>query len=88
MAQMRTSVGMQKQILELQAQGLSVRRIAKALKKSRKTVCKIIEQSAVVLAKPEPDWTKSVDWKKVRDEVGRGVSLSILKEEYTSSERF
>lgn len=86
MAQMRTSVVMQKQILELQSQGMSVRSISKALRKSRKTIRKIIERSSSPMPTTNPEWTAAVDWKKVREEVGRGVSLTVLRQEYVGPE--
>lgn len=86
MAQMRTSVVMQKQVLELHAKGMSIRGISKVLRKSRKTIRKIVEQAAMPVVQPSPDWVVAVDWQKVREEVGRGVSLSVLRQEYVGPE--
>jgi transposase len=79
----KVSTEMQKQVVELQAQGKTIRKIAKSLKLSRNTVRRILRESK----KPEeikriPLWAKSIDWEKVKKEEGRGVTLKVLKDEH------
>ena len=83
MAITRETVPMQNQILELHEQGKSARAIAKIVGKNRRTVARIIERGKVVAPNVEiPDWTKSVDWEKIRLEISRGVQMNILAREY------
>lgn len=85
MAQVRMSIPMQKQILELHSQGRKIRAIARILKKDRRTIARVIEKGKVEY--PEgfvPDWAKSINWDYVRTEVGKGVTLKILAREEAS----
>ena len=83
MAITRETVAMQKQILELHRQGRSERAIAKIVGKNRRTVARIIKRGDAILPNVEtPEWTKSVDWEKVRLEASRGVQMNILASEY------
>ncbi len=83
MAITRETVPMQNQILELNGQGKSVRAIAKIVGRNRRTVARIIERGKVVAPNVEtPEWTKSIDWEKVRLEVSRGVQVNILAREH------
>ncbi|MBX2986743.1 MAG: IS21 family transposase [Bdellovibrionaceae bacterium] len=81
----KVSVAMQKQILELHAQGMTARKIAKVLKVGRNTIRKIINRNSV--SEPGasmPSWAKTIDWEKVRLEVARGVPVNILAREHAS----
>jgi transposase len=85
MAKERTSVRMQEQIKTLSAQGVSIRKIAKALSMSRKTVRKLLGMShpsqgssTEVITAP---WIASVNWKHVREEVGRGCTIKQIHRE-------
>ena len=73
----KVSVAMQKQILELHAQGMTARKIAKVLKVGRNTIRKVINRNTI--SEPGasvPSWAKSVDWEKIRLEVaGRVLTL-------------
>ncbi len=83
MTVIKVSVAMQKQIFELNLQGYSSRKIAKTLDISRNTVRKILERGAVVSpGSQEPEWSKNIDWEKVRLEVSRGVQMNILAREH------
>ena len=83
MATIRVTTAMQMQILELARQGRSVRAIAKIVQKHRKTVSDIIKRGTAM--KPgaiESDWSKLIDWEKVKLEVSRGVQINILAREH------
>ena len=83
MATTRETVPMQMQILELHDQGKSDRAIAKIVGKNRRTVARIIKRGKAVPPNIEtPDWTKTIDWEKVRLEVSRGVQVNILAREF------
>ena len=83
MAAVRVSTAMQKQVLELHSQGIPARKIAKTLKVGRNTVKKIIARGdSVAPGATEPDWSKKIDWEKIRLEVSRGVQLNILAREH------
>ena len=81
MAKERTSVRMQAQIKTLSEQGHSIRRIARVLRLSRRTVRKYLEGSA------QPDseiggWVERVDWEYVRQEVyGKGTTIKQIHRE-------
>ena len=83
MAKERTSVRMRDQIKILLSQGVSIRKIAKALGVSRKTVRKAVgvtdpprESSGT-----EAPWVTGVDWDHVRHEVGRGCTIKQIHRE-------
>ena len=83
MAAVKVSTAMQKQVLELHAQGMTARKIAKTLRVGRNTIKEIIERGELI--KPgaiEPGWSKTIDWEKVRLEVSRGTQLNILAREH------
>jgi transposase len=82
MAQVRVSIPMQKQVLELRAKGFSARKIARILKKGRNTVRAILDRAEVVLQDELPDWAKAIDWQKIRSDASRGVQLNILAREH------
>jgi hypothetical protein len=83
MATTRETVPMQKQILELHKQGRTDRAIAKIVGKNRRTVARIIKRGDVIIPNIEiPEWTKSIDWEKVRLEASRGVQINILAGEH------
>ncbi len=82
MAGVRVSVSMQKQVLEMRANGFSARKIARILKKGRNTVRAIFERADVVAQGELPEWAKSINWEKVRSEASRGVQLNILAREH------
>lgn len=85
MAKERTSVRMREQIKILFSQGVSIRKIAKALGISRKTVRKVIgvidsprESSGSGIG---PPWIIQADWDYVRQEVGRGCTIKQIHRE-------
>ena len=81
----KVSVAMQKQILELHAQGMTARKIAKVLKVGRNTIRRVINKNSI--SEPgaaPPPWAQSVDWEKVRLEASRGVPMNILARENAS----
>jgi hypothetical protein len=83
MAATRETVQMQKQILELHRQGRSERAIAKIVGKNRRTVARIIARGEAVQPNVEiPEWTKTVDWEKVRLEASRGAQMNVLSREH------
>ena len=83
MAAVKVSTSMQKQILELHAQGMTARKIAKTLKVGRNTVRAILKRGEVIAAGAIfPEWAKSIDWEKVRLEVAKGVPMNILAREH------
>lgn len=83
MTSVKVSVPMQKQILELHAKGFAARKIAKTLKVGRNTIKRILARGNVVaMGAAEPEWSKAIDWEKVRAAVSRGVQLNILAKEY------
>lgn len=81
MAKERTSVRMQTQIKTLSEQGHSIRRIARVLRLSRRTVRKFLEPA------PQPPnesggWAETVDWEYVRQEVyGKGTTVKQIQRE-------
>jgi transposase len=72
---------MQAQIKTLSEQGHSIRRIARILRLSRRTVRKFLETA------PEPageggGWVETVDWEYVRQEVyGKGSTVKQIQRE-------
>lgn len=83
MAAVKVSTAMQRQVLELHAQGMTARKIAKTLKVGRNTIKKIIERGDLIAPGAiEPEWSKAIDWEKVRLEVSRGVQVNILAREH------
>lgn len=83
MAATRETVPMQKQILELHRQGRSDRAIARIVGKNRRTVARVIARGEAIEPNVEqPEWTKSIDWEKVRLEAAQGVQLNILAREH------
>ena len=83
MAAVKVSTAMQKQVLELHSQGIPARKIAKTLKVGRNTVKKIIARGELIAPGAiEPDWSKKIDWEKVRLEASKGVQLNILAREH------
>lgn len=83
MAAVKVSTAMQRQVLELHSRGIPARKIAKTLNVGRNTVKKIIARGALVAPGAiEPDWSKKIDWGKVRLEVSKGVQLNILAREH------
>ena len=83
MATVKVSVDMQKQILKLYVDGISIRKIAKTLRLSRNTVKLVIKRGEVVAhGALMPEWAKTIDWEKVKIEVSKGVQLNILASEH------
>jgi transposase len=83
MATMRVSMAMQTQILELHRQGRSDRAIARIIKRNRRTVSRIIKRgTAVIPGAVVADWSKQMDWEKIKLEVSRGVQINILAREH------
>lgn len=89
----RVSMQMQQQILELHKRGYSVRRIARCLKKSRKTVTKYIARDVTSVC-PQPQdtlvvasfgrvdsWRSNVDWPHVMEQRRKGISYKTLFKE-------
>jgi transposase len=85
MPAVKVSIAMQKQILELHAQGLTARKIARTLKVGRNTIKRVLSRGELI---PEgaiqPEWAKAIDWEKVRLEVARGVQMNILAREHAA----
>jgi transposase len=81
MAKERTSVRMQAQIKMMSEQGHSIRRIARVLRLSRRTVRKYLEPA------PQPPsesggWEEKIDWDHVRQEVyGKGTTVKQIGQE-------
>ena len=76
MAKERTSVRMQAQIKTLSEQGHSIRRIARILRLSRRTVRKFLE-TTVEPPTESRGWVETVDWEYVRQEVmAKGLQSS------------
>lgn len=95
MTGLRKSRAMQDQILELRAKGYGIRAIARALKIHRDTVRAYLPEGDIhqktcdESGPPEnqlrvPPWQNAVDWRGVRKEHGRGVSLKVLWQEVCS----
>jgi transposase len=83
MAAVKVSIAMQKQILELHSKGIKSRQIAKILKVGRNTIRRVIKRGELTAPGAiEPDWSKSINWEKVRLEVSRGVQLNVLAREH------
>lgn len=81
MAKERTSVRMQAQIKTLSEQGHSIRRIARILRLSRRTVRKFLEP-APQLASESGGWMETVDWEYVHHEVyGKGTTVKQIQRE-------
>jgi transposase len=81
MAKERTSVRMQTQIKTLSEQGHSIRRIARVLRLSRRTVRKFLEQAPQPLSE-SGGWTETVNWDYVRQEVyGKGTTVKQIQRE-------
>ena len=81
MAKERTSVRMQAQIKTLSEQGHSIRRIARILRLSRRTVRKFLE-TTVQPAAESSSWMETVDWENVRQEVyGKGTTVKQIQRE-------
>ena len=81
MAKERTSVRMQAQIKTLSEQGHSIRRIARILRLSRRTVRKFLEP-APQSATEGGGWMATVDWEYVRHEVyGKGTTVKQIQRE-------
>jgi transposase len=81
MAKERTSVRMQAQIKALSEQGHSIRRIARILRLSRKTVRKFLEPAAQP-PRESGGWIEPVDWEYVRQEVyGKGTTVKQIQRE-------
>lgn len=89
MAKERTSVRMQAQIKIMSKQGHSIRRIARVLKLSRRTVRKYLEpapqpppESALSGAAQADRWEEEIDWDYVRQEVyGKGTTVKQIGKE-------
>jgi transposase len=85
MAQLRTSVAMQKQILELIAKDYSKREVARMLGVSKNTVKRILKEHKVSgdsTSKPEPIWSQKINWKQIHREHGLGATIGILHKEH------
>ena len=90
MAKERTSVRMQAQIKTLSEQGYSIRRIARILRLSRKTVRKFLEPATEPICESgglsagaqAGGWVEAVDWEYVRQEVyGKGTTVKQIGRE-------
>ena len=81
MAKERTSVRMQAQIKTLSEQGHSIRRIARILGLSRRTVRKFLD-TTVQPAAESSSWMETVNWEYVRQEVyGKGTTVKQIQRE-------
>ena len=89
MAKERTSVRMQAQIKTLSEQGHSIRRIARVLRLSRRTVRKYLEstpcppsESGLCAVAEAGGWVETVDSEYVRQEVyGKGTTVKQIQRE-------
>jgi transposase len=89
MAKERTSVRMQAQIKVLCEQGHSIRRIARILRLSRRTVRKFLEsttqpagEGGLPAGAQVGGWMETVDWEYVRQEVyGKGTTVKQIQRE-------
>lgn len=81
MAKERTSVRMQEQIRIMSVQGVSIRKIAKALSVSRKTVRKILGITDPPQASVAEEKILPIDWAHVREEVGKGCTIKQIHRE-------
>ena len=89
MAKERTSVRMQAQIKTLSEQGYSIRRIARILRLSRRTVRKFLElttepagESGLSAGAQAGGWVETIDWEYVRQEVyGKGTTVKQIGQE-------
>ena len=85
----KASRKMEEQVLELQSQGKTIRKIAKALGLSRNTVRRILRESGkVVEVKAGPLWATKVDWERVQKEEDSGVTLKILQREFAPETQY
>jgi transposase len=80
MASRRTSIAMQNQVIELNRQGFTIRKIAKVLGLSRNTV------RAILRTQPEPEipappLPQMIDWQKIHDQFHKGTQLKTLWQE-------
>jgi len=83
MAVIKVSIRMQKQILELHAQGMKARQIARTLKVGRNTIRRVLGRGEIAMPGAiVPQWAKAIDWEKVRLEDSRGVQMNILAREF------
>lgn len=87
MAQLRTSVAMQKQVLELIEKNYSKREVARMLGVSKNTVKRILREyhaSGEVSSsvKSEPVWSQIINWDEIHREHGLGATIGILHKEY------
>jgi len=81
MAKERISVRMQAQIKTLSEQGHSIRRIARILRLSRRTVRKFLETTAQPPGE-SGGWVETVNWEYVRQEVyGKGTTVKQIQRE-------
>jgi transposase len=72
---------MQAQIKTLSEQGHSIRRIARILRLSRRTVRKFLETTAEPPTESS-GWMETVDWEYVRQEVyGKGTTVKQIQRE-------
>ena len=93
MALERTSVRMQKEMLEMREEGHSIRTIARCLEVSRETVRKVFarEDQGLPIAQASSHNEKYdvFDWEYINKEVSvRGVPVKILWEEQTKKHEF
>jgi len=81
MAKERTSVRMQAQIKIMSEQGHSIRRIARVLRLSRRTVRKYLEPAPPLLTE-SGSWEEKIDWDYVRQEAsGKGATVKQIGRE-------
>lgn len=78
MASWRTSIAMQKQVLELDRQGIKIRQIAKILDLSRNTVRSILRSASRAEPAVQVEVPQVIDWQKVHDEFHKGTQLKTL----------
>ena len=61
------------------------RKISRVLKVGRNTVRKVIARGSLIApGAVQPEWSKAIDWEKVRLEVSRGTQLNILAREHAA----
>ena len=77
----RTSIAMQKQVLELERQGFQIRRICKILNISRNTVRNILRTKSPQSEQDLPTAPTLINWQAVATEHAKGVQLKTLWQE-------
>jgi transposase len=83
MAKERTSIRMQEQIKKMWGEKIPIRKIARALKVSRKTVRKVLGISTPTSGEKTENQKASsaINWEYIRQEVGKGCTIKQIHKE-------